>query len=132
METMTMHMMTPDKTIFEGRVNRIRAYGGWEGYFTILPHHAPMVTSLRGGELQIEDANKQEFYIAIDAGIIEVVANHVNILSQVAVRAEERDVATNKMKAEQSARQKQHIKDREQAIRSEMELYRLLRETNDA
>ena len=131
MEKMTVHIMTPDKTVFEGQANRVRAYGS-NGYFTILPHHAPMVASLAAGELQIEDVGEKMIYIAIDSGIVEVAANHVNVLSQVAVMANEPHVATAKMEARQLARQKKNIKDRKQAIKSEMELYRLLREANQS
>jgi len=132
MKKMTACMMTPDQVIFEAQVNRIRFYGGWDGYFTVLPRHAPMVVALEACELQIEDASGKMFYIAVDSGIVEVAANRVNILSQVAVVAEERHAATAKMEAEHHARQKQNVKDREQGIKSEMELYRLLRQANES
>lgn len=131
MKTMTVRVMTPDEIIFEGKANRVRAQG-WNGYFTVLPHHAPMVAALEAGEVQIEETSEKGFYIAIDSGIIEIGSNHVNILSQVAVIAEEPHVATAKMEEEQRARQEQNIKSRKQAIKSEMELYRLLREAHES
>lgn len=131
MKTMTVRVMTPDQILFEGEAVRVRAPGS-TGYFTILPHHAPMVASLDAKEVQIEEMNEKKLYIAIDSGIVEVGHNHVNILSQIAVIAEEPHVATLKMQENKRKRQEQNIKSRKQAIKSEMELYRLLRETHES
>lgn len=131
MEKMTVRIMTPDKTIFEVQATRIHVCG-WDGYFTILPQHAPMVASLKAGEVEIEDETEKVFYVAIDSGIVEVTTDRVDILSQVAIVAEEPNVATAKMKDEQQVRQKRNTKVREQLIKSEMELYRLLRQANES
>ena len=135
MEKMTVRIITPDEIIFEGRATRIDACG-WDGNFTILPYHAPMAASLGTGEIEIQieddENNKEEFYVAIDSGIAEVAANHVDILTQLATMAKERGVATVEMAKEQDERQKQNIKGRDQLIKSEMELYRLLSQANES
>lgn len=131
MVKMTVSVVTPDQLIFQDEALCVRARG-WDGYFTILPNHAPMVFALAAGEIAIEGINQKQAYVAIESGIVEVADNQVNILSQVAVMAEESDVATAKMEAQLGERQKKNIKDREQAIKSEMELYRLLRQANES
>ena len=131
MEKMTICVMTPNEKIFHGQINYASIYRQ-SGSFTILPHHTPMIISLESGEVEVEEDNQNQLCFAIDAGMIEVSANHINVLSQVAVIAETRQHAKSKLTAEQLARQKQNAKEREQLIRSEMELYRLLRETGQA
>jgi len=130
MSTLTVSVITPDQMIFEGEVNQVRAFG-FKGYFTILPHHAPLVVSLEASELQIEDANEKMIYVAIDSGIIEVANNHINILSQVATIAKEPNVAFANMEQAEKMRRKKNIKSRQQAIKSEMELYRLLQQAHE-
>jgi len=136
MEKMTVRIMTPDEIVFEGQATRIDACG-WDGYFTILPHHAPMAASLGIGEIEIDIEGEGEDeivknFVAIDSGIAEVAANHVDILTQLATMAKERGAATVKMAKEQDERQKQNIKGRDQLIKSEMELYRLLSQANES
>ncbi|MTL38076.1 ATP synthase F1 subunit epsilon, partial [Turicibacter sanguinis] len=65
-------------------------------------------------------------YIAIDNGIFEVSNNHVNVLSNDAMMAEDIDVARAKMDLERTERQKQNAKTREDLIKSEMEIVKLL------
>jgi F-type H+-transporting ATPase subunit epsilon len=59
----------------------------------ILPHHAPLMTSLTFGELIIHRENKPDEYIAIGGGFMEVGPEHVTILADSAERAAEIDIA---------------------------------------
>ena len=52
--------------------------------------------------------------------------NHINVLSNDAMMAEDIDVARAKMELERSERQKQNAKTREDLIKSEMEIAKLL------
>ncbi|MFR3815675.1 MAG: F0F1 ATP synthase subunit epsilon, partial [Turicibacter sp.] len=56
----------------------------------------------------------------------EVSNNHINVLSNDAMMAEDIDVARAKMELERSERQKQNAKTREDLIKSEMEIAKLL------
>ena len=84
-----------------------------------------MMTPLGVGELRVE-LSGQTSYIAIDNGIFEVSNNHVNVLSNDAMMAEDIDLARAKMDLERSERQKQNAKTREDLIKSEMEIVKLL------
>ena len=130
MKKITLRIVTPDELIYEGTVNRVRACGE-DGYFTILPSHAPMLASLATGELQIEGMDQKTFYVVIDAGVLEVADNHVNVLTQAAMVAKESDLAVVRMEFEQQNRQERNAKSREQMIKSEMELHRLLHQANN-
>jgi len=131
MKEMTVRVMTPDQIIFEGKAGRAHACG-LTGYFTVLPHHAPLVAILKDEEFYMEDMDGKYTYIAIDSGMIEVANNHIDVLAQDAVISDERHGATGKMKAQLQARREQNVKSRDQAIRSEMELYRLIQQANQS
>ena len=80
---------------------------GIDGDFAVLHNHIPMMTPLGVGELRI-DMNGERSYIAIDNGIFEVSNNHINVLSNDAMMAEDIDVARAKMELERSERQNLH------------------------
>ena len=76
----------------------------------ILPHHAPLMTSLTFGELIIHRENKPDEYIAIGGGFMEVRPEHVIILADSAERAVEIDIARAEeaqRRAEEAMAQKQ-------------------------
>lgn len=132
MEKMTLRVRTPDQIIFEGTALRAHACG-LNGYFTILPHHAPMVATLKDEELQVEDLNENYTYVAIESGIIEIAKNHIDVLAQMAVISDgERHSATAKLATQKEERHIQNVKSYQQAIRSEMELYRLIQQANQS
>ena len=65
---------------------------GIEGQLGILPHHAPLMTTLEMGELRAKK-NKEEFSLAISGGFLEVRPDRVIVLADAAERAEEIDLA---------------------------------------
>ena len=65
---------------------------GVEGQLGILPHHAPLMTTLQAGELLIR-ASGEEFSLAISGGFLEVRPDRIIVLADAAERAEEIDIA---------------------------------------
>jgi F-type H+-transporting ATPase subunit epsilon len=79
---MDLIVLTPDKKVFEGKVNRISA-PGVEGEFEVLDNHAPMVASLGGGNVLITPSETKELLnLSIQSGFIEVLDNKVSLLVQ--------------------------------------------------
>ena len=76
--------------VFSDDVNMVVAWGT-EGQLGILPHHAPLMTMLRPGDLLIRKDNGEE-YLAISGGFLEVRPDKVVILADACERAEEIDV----------------------------------------
>ncbi|MCJ7669509.1 MAG: F0F1 ATP synthase subunit epsilon [Dehalococcoidia bacterium] len=77
--------------VFADDVNEVVAWGV-EGQLGILPHHAPLMTMLRPGDLLIKRDNEEE-YLAISGGFLEVRPDKVIILADACERAEEIDIA---------------------------------------
>ncbi|MBA7486214.1 ATP synthase epsilon chain [subsurface metagenome] len=65
---------------------------GIEGQLGILPHHAPLMTTLQPGELRVRK-DGEEFSLAISGGFLEVRPDRIIVLADAAERAEEIDIA---------------------------------------
>ncbi len=63
-------LITPMGMVFEGEVDSLMA-PGCEGFFGVLPGHAPMAVALRKGPLTIKQERKERRY-ALNGGILEV------------------------------------------------------------
>ena len=77
---------------------------GVEGEMGILPHHAPIMTMLKPGEVLVRKGNA-EYYLAVSGGFLEVKPDHITILADAAERADEIDIAraeAAKRRAEES------------------------------
>lgn len=65
---------------------------GSEGYFGVLPGHTPLLAMLGAGELWYRKGQEKHYFV-IALGFAEVQPDRVTILSQVAERVEEVDLA---------------------------------------
>ncbi|MCC6543315.1 MAG: ATP synthase F1 subunit epsilon [Nitrospirae bacterium] len=72
-------IVTPENIIFDGEVSSIVAPGDL-GYLGILADHAPIITSLTAGKLEITDSNGSKNTMMINGGFMEVVKNIATIL----------------------------------------------------
>jgi F-type H+-transporting ATPase subunit epsilon len=119
-------IVTAERTVFQDEVDMVVA-PGIEGQLGILPNHAPLVTSLTYGELIIHREGKDDEFIAIGGGFLEVGPEHVTILADSAERAGEIDEARAD-EARQRAEELMAQKKREDAdfVRAEAALRRSL------
>ena len=81
---------------------------GVEGQLGILPHHAPLMTMLQPGELRVRK-DREEFFLAISGGFLEVRPDRVIVLADAAERVEEIDIARAeeaKRRAEEQLRER--------------------------
>lgn len=83
-------VVTAERTVFQDDVDMVVA-PGIQGQLGILPHHAPLMTSLTFGELIIHREGQDDEFIAIGGGFMEVGPQHVTILADSAERAGEID-----------------------------------------
>lgn len=89
---MRCEVITAERVVFQGDVDEVVAPGS-EGQLGILPHHAPLLTTLTYGELTLRRSGREDEFIAIGGGFMEVGPDHVIVLADSAERAEEIDVA---------------------------------------
>ena len=73
-------LITPDKTLYEGRVESLVAPAAL-GYLGVLANHAPLVANLVKGKIILRDGlGKTEEFLSAGKGFIEVLKNEVVII----------------------------------------------------
>jgi F-type H+-transporting ATPase subunit epsilon len=79
---MTLEILTPDKTIYEGEATSV-TLPGTLGFFEILNNHVPIISTLEDGKVTIRggSAGKEET-LFIKGGVVEASNNKVVILAE--------------------------------------------------
>ncbi len=91
MSPIRLDIVTAERLVYSEDVDIIVA-PGIEGELGILPHHAPLMTTLQPGELRMRKGG-EEFSLAISGGFLEVRPDRVIVLADAAERCEEIDIA---------------------------------------
>jgi F-type H+-transporting ATPase subunit epsilon len=86
-----LEIVTPDRSLVREEVDEVQL-PGTKGYLGVLPGHAPLLATLKVGELWYR-IGQERHYLAIAGGFVEVLPDHVTVLAQIAERAPEIDVA---------------------------------------
>lgn len=84
-----LEIVTAERTVLTDDVDQVNAPGA-AGRMGILPHHAPVLTSLVPGELTIIKGGER-IPFAISGGFMEVLPDRVTILADTAERGDEID-----------------------------------------
>lgn len=112
-DTVKLEIVTPDGTVYSEDVEMV-TLPVVEGQIGIMPRHVPLITQLVPGEMIVRKDGRESF-VATGAGLIEVTANRVAILTDLAVPADRIDEA----KAEE-ARQRAERRLREKLTAEEL------------
>ena len=94
-----LEIVTPEKLAYEGEVDSVQLPGS-EGELGVLPHHAPLISTLGAGELRLRKGGEDE-YFAIVGGFLQVLPDKVVVMAETADMASEIDLE----KAEQARRE---------------------------
>ena len=98
-------IVSVEKSLFSGLVEQVVA-SGVEGELGIRPGHAPLLTQLAPGpvELRLEDGREEVLYVS--GGFLEVQPNMISILADSAIRAKDIDEAEAKRARERAEQRK--------------------------
>ena len=96
--TLKLEIVTPEAVAFSDEVD-IVTLPGVEGEMGIYPMHTPLMTQIVPGEMMVRKGT-QEFFLAVGDGFAEVTGDHVSILTDMAILADNIDAA----KAEEARR----------------------------
>jgi F-type H+-transporting ATPase subunit epsilon len=89
-ELLELEIATPERQLVREEVTEVQLPGK-NGYLGILPGHAALLSMLGTGFLNYVAGGKRR-YLSVQGGFVEVQADHVRVLANVAERAEEIDV----------------------------------------
>ncbi|MEM7191347.1 MAG: F0F1 ATP synthase subunit epsilon [Pseudomonadota bacterium] len=83
-------LVSPEKLLFSGEVAQVLVPGA-EGDMTIMAQHAPLITTLRPGLLEIDfpDGTRQRFFAR--GGFAEVVLDGLTVLAETAIDLDDMD-----------------------------------------
>jgi len=84
-------IVSQDRMVFEGDADMV-TLPGTDGEMGILPHHSPLLTTLRFGFIKVRTKDKEEIF-TVAGGVAEVQPDLVTILADAAENVEEIDTA---------------------------------------
>lgn len=76
---MVIEVLTPEEKLFAGEISSVMV-PGISGRFQILENHAPIVSALVKGEVELTLSAGEKQTFSIDKGFIEVLNNEVSLL----------------------------------------------------
>ena len=85
-----LEIVTPERLAYSDEVDSVQL-PGIEGELGVLPHHAPLVSTLGIGELRIRKGGSEESF-AIVGGFLQVLPTKVVVLAETADMASEIDL----------------------------------------
>src|SRR5205814_10653540 len=91
MATLKLEIVTPEEKIYSEDVDMVTLPGS-EGELGIYPKHVPVLTTLKPGELRIVKGGR-ETAMAVGEGFVEIKADGVSVLTDMALEAEKIDIA---------------------------------------
>jgi F-type H+-transporting ATPase subunit epsilon len=85
-----LEFVTPERALAHDDVDEVEIPGE-DGYFGVLPGHAPLLAAVQPGEMWYRKGGEKH-YAFIAGGFAEVLPDRVAILAQVAEKAEDIDI----------------------------------------
>jgi F-type H+-transporting ATPase subunit epsilon len=92
------------------------------GEVGITPRHAPMLTTLRPGEVRVQDAEGKEESFYITGGMLEVQPNRITVLADTALRGDQLDEAAALSAQQEAEKALEGAADQTDVARAQAEL----------
>ena len=89
--TLRFEIITPDATAYSEDVDMV-TLPGVEGQMGVFPQHVPLMTQMVPGEIIVRK-DGHDYFLAVGEGLVEIAADHVAILTDMAVASEKIDEA---------------------------------------
>jgi F-type H+-transporting ATPase subunit epsilon len=113
-DTLRLEILTPEGTAYSDDVELV-TMPGVAGEFGVYPQHIHLMTQMVPGEITVRKSGRDSF-IAAGGGLIEVTADRVSILTDLAVEADRIDEAkAEEARLRAEARLREKLSDEEVA-----------------
>lgn len=103
-KTINVNIISAEEKIYSGPCKMVFATGQL-GEMGIAPEHAPLLSTLRPGEIRVINQAGEEVFFYVSGGMLEIQPFEVTVLADTAVRAHDIDEAAAieaKQRAEQA------------------------------
>jgi F-type H+-transporting ATPase subunit epsilon len=104
--TIHVDIVSAEGQIFAGEATMVFAPASG-GEIGIAPRHAPLLTTMKAGEVRVQDLSGEEHLFWVGGGALEVQPHKVTVLADTAARAKDLDEAAAlaaKQRAEEALR----------------------------
>ena len=91
-QLLKFELVSPERLLRSGDVQEVIVPGS-EGDFTVLPQHAPVLTTLKPGVITVKDEAGVNSKVFVRGGFAEVASEGLIILAETAIPLEELDEA---------------------------------------
>ena len=78
---MNIEIITPDKKLFSGEVSSVQ-FPGSDGSFGVMNNHAPLIATLKKGNIKVTDQANHEQSFLVNGGVVEVLNNNITVLAE--------------------------------------------------
>jgi F-type H+-transporting ATPase subunit epsilon len=121
MATLRLEIVTPETTAYSENVEMVTLPGS-EGDLGVYPKHVPLLTILKPGELRVVK-NGRATSLAVGEGFIEITADRVSVLTDMALGSEQIDerAAEQAVARAQAAMKEDHSKEDVAAIQASLQ-----------
>lgn len=120
-EKIQLELVTPQKLTFSNPVQLVEV-PGIEGDMGVLPEHAPCITQLRPGVVEIVESNAKRIRVFVSGGVAEITAERCTILAKEAIAVSEIKAADVKERLSEAERAHSKAKDEKTKIAAEADL----------
>ncbi|HJZ29607.1 MAG TPA: F0F1 ATP synthase subunit epsilon [Hyphomicrobiaceae bacterium] len=86
-DTFKFELVTPERMLLSEEAVEV-VVPGTEGAFTVLPGHAPVLSTIRPGVIEAALADSRKVRLYVKGGFAEVDAAHLTVLAQHAVEVQ--------------------------------------------
>lgn len=115
-QTLHVELVAADRLVWSGEAQRVIARTT-EGDVGILPRHAPLLSVIIEGVVDVKTADGETWVAAVDAGFLSVADNRVSILSEHAEMSHEIDLEKARADLDRAKEAGEHSDEAAEAVR---------------
>ena len=115
-DLLQVELVAADRLVWSGEAKMVIARTT-EGDVGILPHHAPMLSLLVDGVVDVQTGDGETWVAAVDAGFLSVAGNRISILSEHAEMSHEIDLEKARKDLERAKSSGENDDEAEEGVR---------------
>jgi len=121
MATIHVDIVSAEGEIHSGDATMVYAPASM-GEVGIAPRHAPLLTTLKAGDVRVEDTDGKEHFFYVTGGMLEVQPHLVTILADTALRGDQLDEAAALAAQHEAEEALKGVSDETDLARAQLEL----------
>ncbi len=115
-DLLQVELVAADRLVWSGEAKMVVARTT-EGDVGILPNHAPMLSLMVDGVVDVQTGDGETWIAAVDAGFLSVAHNRISILSEHAEMSHEIDLEKARQDLERAQASGENSDDAKEAVR---------------